>query len=448
MRLSGPLLTTIRTSHTCRVWRLLLLDSPSIWGKLINLDFLYFRPNLHYELIMRTRNAPLWTKGSELLFHPASNTCPKNTLLMPFLQEHWKRIHFLRLSLSTWDLFEELWAAFSQDAPQLRHVEICNPRLHWTNQICPSYDPLFKQQELFAGCAPLLNSFSCALFPIRPSAPWIPQLIHFDSRAAHYPFSTSHDIVLTLLRMTRLEELRITLKDFTPQVEQQLKVRDCLAFPHLRDVTLNAGASVCRWFMGCLVAPEQLQTIRVLVQGATFVDGQPVLNQFTKMISRALAVSQIRLRFLHLKLTTRTIHLHTGSNTHQTDNDEAIPDEVLYRLKTLPPSGEHQSDLPCFDLPPVSFVTHLSIDISSSLVTEHLPKYLEDLMKSFISVTNLSGPGHIISILLKLGAALLPALEVIQQTTEEDIPQDLITEFGFRRSAYGNGAIQIKPPPT
>ncbi|KAF9525347.1 hypothetical protein CPB83DRAFT_859682 [Crepidotus variabilis] len=229
---SSPVLMTIRTSRTCRVWRQLLLGSPSIWGKLINLNSLYFSSDLQNELIRRTRNAPLWTTGSELVYHRGSATWRQNTLLVPFVQQHWRRVYSLRLSLNlnSWDLYEGLWAAISQVAPScvmsryiFRHMSHCSRKKCYL-QALPRSSILSVALSLLSTPQPLgySNSF------------------HFHSRAAHYPFPTPQDIVSTLFRATSLEVLRFSMNASTPQLAR----RQVLSLPSTNFVMLLISIQV------------------------------------------------------------------------------------------------------------------------------------------------------------------------------------------------------------
>ncbi|KAF9525348.1 hypothetical protein CPB83DRAFT_859683 [Crepidotus variabilis] len=442
---SEPLVITIRTSHVCQVWRQVSLNSPSLWRKLVNLNLLYDRPDLLNELILRTRNAPLWVKGTESVLYTTTSTRRlQNTLLVPFVQKHWGRMYNLRLSLNSTDLYQGMWTVISRHAPQLRNIEIDRSVLRGqAPQRWGSVKHLMGQQQLFADSAPFLRSFSCAPFPIHPAASWIPQLVDFH--LDHYPFPVPHGILSALLRMSGLQELRFILKESTPQLEKILETPNIVAFNDLQDVVFDAEASVCQWFLTHLKASKRLQALRLLVQHATFEAIQAVLSQFTNMIVRSLAVSDLRLRFVRMMFSRRGIELYLTSNIVY--SKEAAPNEVLFSIKTLSLAGKRPLDISSFALPPLPFVTHLSLDILTLIRSKRLPADLTGLMKSFITVTNISAPSYTISLLFQHGAALLPSLQVIKQTDKKHLSEDVITEFGLKRIACGYQPVQVLVEP-
>ncbi len=57
-----PLRTARKTSQVCQKWRNLMLDTPSLWAKLINMHELYYLAGNEWwdEVIRRTGEAPLW----------------------------------------------------------------------------------------------------------------------------------------------------------------------------------------------------------------------------------------------------------------------------------------------------------------------------------------------------------------------------------------------------
>ncbi|KAF9527734.1 hypothetical protein CPB83DRAFT_374835 [Crepidotus variabilis] len=106
----------MRVSQVCQSWRFLLLEIPTVWGKLMDLDILCSRDRLREEVPSRSRNAPLWVRGHDHRWPNRSNAPIPNTFPIPFLKAYWPRIG--RLNVSIQDL-GTLWGVVTQAAPLL-----------------------------------------------------------------------------------------------------------------------------------------------------------------------------------------------------------------------------------------------------------------------------------------------------------------------------------------
>ncbi|CAA7271176.1 unnamed protein product [Cyclocybe aegerita] len=110
----GPRALTITrdTSHVCRSWRAIIFSSPSIWGKLIDVDYLCrLSPRWSEEIMRRTVDAPLTVTGYS--FHRSDDA---STLL-----SYWDRIE--NIELTVWELspfVERCWSMLCQPSPSLK----------------------------------------------------------------------------------------------------------------------------------------------------------------------------------------------------------------------------------------------------------------------------------------------------------------------------------------
>ncbi len=60
--------TARMTTQVCRPWRYLMLETPSLWAKLVDMDEIYLLRNQKWqnELIQRGGDAPLWIRAENI----------------------------------------------------------------------------------------------------------------------------------------------------------------------------------------------------------------------------------------------------------------------------------------------------------------------------------------------------------------------------------------------
>ncbi|KAF9560880.1 hypothetical protein CPC08DRAFT_817985 [Agrocybe pediades] len=120
------------TSQVCQQWRRLLLNSPSIWARLIDLDDLReARPAWVQEVMTRSQNCPLWITGPVHVYRPSPF---RKNFFLNLISEHWDRIEILHVS-DDWD-----------DSSKNLSVDGQDQAGHW--------------QRLFNRPAPLLKEFA------------------------------------------------------------------------------------------------------------------------------------------------------------------------------------------------------------------------------------------------------------------------------------------------
>ncbi|KAF4617377.1 hypothetical protein D9613_006216 [Agrocybe pediades] len=137
----GRLTTARYASQVCRKWRQLMLDSPSIWGRLIDtLELQVTSSSWVQEVLIRFRNAALWIIGPMHAFEPspmkpgisksAYRRLMKPDIFLTLVSAEWARIEILDVS-DFWDSGENLtvdgheqaqyWRRlFNQPAPLLK----------------------------------------------------------------------------------------------------------------------------------------------------------------------------------------------------------------------------------------------------------------------------------------------------------------------------------------
>ena len=117
----SPLTTTRHASQVCRVWRDILLQSPLIWARCIDLDVLDQRLDNWRELVLeRTGDSMLSVTAvsAHRRMIPGSSI---ETFLVNLLDKHWARISEIDVSMHGLDLQDaRITRSFSQPAEKLR----------------------------------------------------------------------------------------------------------------------------------------------------------------------------------------------------------------------------------------------------------------------------------------------------------------------------------------
>ncbi|KAF8884061.1 hypothetical protein CPB84DRAFT_1789546 [Gymnopilus junonius] len=110
-----PALDTLRyTSQVCTAWRELTLQSPSLWGRVINIVLLWHCDEWRDEVIRRTRSSPLYLK--------VPRTDPAVTYVAVSLaNENWSRVYSLDI-LSFHPKEEKAWTDLLRRPSCLRHL--------------------------------------------------------------------------------------------------------------------------------------------------------------------------------------------------------------------------------------------------------------------------------------------------------------------------------------
>ncbi|KAF9558667.1 hypothetical protein CPC08DRAFT_709501 [Agrocybe pediades] len=108
------LATARLTSHVCRHWRAVMLRSPTIWGRLIDLEGLM--DNTHdwmREVISRSGSALLWINGPIICGRIKDKT-PTPEFILTLIGENWPRIQRLNISAVFQDVGNEDEAVYAQ----------------------------------------------------------------------------------------------------------------------------------------------------------------------------------------------------------------------------------------------------------------------------------------------------------------------------------------------
>ncbi|KAF9548715.1 hypothetical protein CPC08DRAFT_343334 [Agrocybe pediades] len=218
------------SSQVSRLWRALLLGSPSVWGRLLELTY-YERAgdNWREEVLSRVGNALLWITGSV-----TESIAP---FLFSVLDKKWKRVQILEIAFrrSQSDDFQaEMWPFLCSEALGLESIS-----LEYFHGQPPSGT---SSANLFNGIAPRLRNFRISpSFHFDVNAQWLSTLCGLSLSCDTIPVVASILKATPLLRCLKLsgdlvEDQDTTFMDHTvldipplPYLER-LEISGCHAY--------------------------------------------------------------------------------------------------------------------------------------------------------------------------------------------------------------------------
>ncbi len=158
----GALRTTWITSHVCQKWRDLMLATPSLWARMIDMDCFSrtWIVGATEELIRRSGAAPLWIKADDAEF------------LLSVIKENWHRIQKLVISDQEPDFIDGLTQlALKSPAPCLETFDLEVDEYDNSEDLAGIH---FR--ALFGGHAPMLRRFYLDGFFVHHQEPCLRQL--------------------------------------------------------------------------------------------------------------------------------------------------------------------------------------------------------------------------------------------------------------------------------
>ncbi|KAF4612968.1 hypothetical protein D9613_010893 [Agrocybe pediades] len=209
----SPLITARRCSQVCKQWRRIFLSSPSIWGKMIDLNSLGQKTDEWRQAVLaRTGEALLWVYGC------------MNQINAPFLlcllQQNWCRVqaisiwksHYIPLLMHC----QGVWDCLKRPANNLERIDFTIPDSGINLPI-----------TLFGDHAPVLKvlHFYADTYKFKTTASWIRNL---SSVTFHRAFSTE-EVLRALKYMPQL--VRLTVLD--PRREEYHVEKIAINLPHL-----------------------------------------------------------------------------------------------------------------------------------------------------------------------------------------------------------------------
>ena len=112
--------TTWAAAQVCHRWREMMLNTTSLWAKVVYIDSLCWRRGAEWweELMRRTGTALLWIRVND--FHGFTKS-----VFAGILHENWSRIEKLEMDLSiSYSSQFPSWETFSRPAPVLETFDV------------------------------------------------------------------------------------------------------------------------------------------------------------------------------------------------------------------------------------------------------------------------------------------------------------------------------------
>ncbi|KDR68134.1 hypothetical protein GALMADRAFT_146618 [Galerina marginata CBS 339.88] len=219
-------------SQLCQFWRQCILDSPSIWGKLINFnEFCHSKDQWMEEVMRRSGSTLLWIKGP-IHGETADRTKALETFFFSILNNHWDRIQRIHIGLWRFDAQDHYnWTAVLRPAPHLQIFKVSPPF---------ASVPWFSMPCLFADHAPNLHIFNAhEAFPIYPEARWLSAL-----RTVNLCFPLALPEILDALgAMNLLESLTISIDSLDRESPMTHADTTLIDLPNLSQLWINSNLS-------------------------------------------------------------------------------------------------------------------------------------------------------------------------------------------------------------
>ncbi|KDR72186.1 hypothetical protein GALMADRAFT_143061 [Galerina marginata CBS 339.88] len=270
----NPLSTSRHSSQVCRFWRSVILGSPTLWGRLIDLDHLNSKNSYwRREILYRSGNAGLWIRGH------VRDRCMWDYFLS-ICDAHLARIQHLQITITYTKLCQ---ADRSQLSDALRRPAPLLMTFNFEGNIGAS---LALPSPLFAEVAPLLEVFVAGGFKFNLRAPWLPNLreIHISE------FFALMDILSALKSMPLLECLHLDGLDKIHQIRSpaQPMPLPSVDLPRLRILEIeNVPLQIC------LLILEHLSPARGCSLQLSIQDNYPYQGE-TNVMSRAASEQLLR----------------------------------------------------------------------------------------------------------------------------------------------------------
>lgn len=173
----NALTNTRHASQVCRTWRATMLDTPTLWARLIDLDSLHDLITIKWplELIRRSDQAPLWLKAvnrNSMATFTAHRSSMPHILFLSIIDIHWTRIQRIILDSRILKRVHISSSALYRPAPRLDTFHIQSSSLSVANLFCEGH----QFMDLFSGSAPMLRHFSVDYKNIDCNASWLRNL--------------------------------------------------------------------------------------------------------------------------------------------------------------------------------------------------------------------------------------------------------------------------------
>jgi len=265
-----------RSSQVCRLWRNVILENPTFWANVIEVELLaqetgYWRS----EVLRRTGTVLLFVKGHILEQEETKS-------LDWLLQTHWPRLRKLdiRLNSRSWSwVNKSTWEVLGHPT---NYLEFFNFSL--IPETVATSSPVRQGSKPFSNHAPALREFHSSQITFSLQAPWLQQVTHITFSA---PTFTVSQILSALEYMPLLEafDVRSTVLPFRSPIPLNA-LEPKVNLPRLNYITICHKLTTSLAMLGQMTpAPGcclHLRTTDTERNGMTV----PVMNLMHSVISR------------------------------------------------------------------------------------------------------------------------------------------------------------------
>ncbi|KDR70661.1 hypothetical protein GALMADRAFT_159800 [Galerina marginata CBS 339.88] len=440
----GPssLTTTRHTSQVCRAWRVLVLNAPAIWGRLIDRGSLNQKAD-HWrdKVLQRSRNSPLWIHWT------ISDTRPfedhGRSFFFSTLDTHWDRIQHLQIDFWATEMENSLLQPLLRPAPHLRSCSLISDDRGAPVVLYSPSDSYIA--PIFSNHAPSLYHFTnhCVSFSL--SAPWLSQL-----RVLHLPHLFSvFSILYTLCSMPLLESLTIEALT-TPDPAHTSVPLPTANLPELAKFCLKMGELGPLNDLLTHIRPADGYTVSCYSE----ITPSEYMTGSYKASFSTLSAALLRYLLTHT-VTSFDFFLHPeefrvyAPTSCKTD---AFKIAIFYDDWEEYPADLYHSFLPIVSNCDFSFVTDLDLKLPIPLPTR--PNTYFPLFSLFPSVTKLRTGDSTLRIFLDTPpnaenkaseSIIFPLLDFLELDHTEEAVCDpaLILEFLWRRRKSGKPIRQL-----
>ncbi len=330
-----PLNIIRSTSQVCTLWRNVLLQSPSLWAQLIDIEALWWGNEYwRKEVLSRTGEALLSVKGC-VRFYPSHDTWKaKGEYFLSILDEFWPRIRRLRIEvmevgIRSTEISRKRWQVLHRPAPNLELFHI-----HFgLNSLSDIF--IAEDYQIFSNDAPSLRHF-------------IPTNLNFPlsalcfSRLQTLKLSPSFDVPQILQAFQTMESLR-SLSVNLLLVPGQDSYLPFVTLPQLCSIHVSGSTDACMPLLDH-ITPAAGCRIYLETRGgetrtqANLETTHRVLTRYSKSYLKTNNAPSIS---INIHLSSFTFYTNSISSLNDSTSPDfkfkvdALPDELPFLLSAL-----------------------------------------------------------------------------------------------------------------
>ena len=401
------------TSQVCSTWREIILSSPSLWARIIDLGGLTQRSNdWRHEVLERSQKSLLSIQGT---IYAEPKHALQRSFFLGMISDQWERIRHLQVTIHVKESMDcDAWNSLWRPSPTLEKFALAvvtpkGARIHIPNT---------PNQTFFSNVAPRLQTFDLRTYvSINLQAPWVSQLRRFGISSA----CTLPGLFSALSEMKFLEELSI--ENIREPKEDVFFPAFHIKLPLLKQLAIHQNISICLDILDSIVPAEGCR-IRVKSFNSNLHNflalRKPlcgVLNRYTKNYLNANSPST-----LSLALDKRSACLQICNERSGLGTSISIPDPASLQF-SISIYSIMSPFRPCMFASFVRILTGCRMENFSTFkmrifgrpFEEYDPGFIH-IISSLVSVTELEATTEALALLhgIPSDARIFPALKTLK----------------------------------